>query len=90
MQATREAELLGQTTRHIGEFLEADVSHLTLESRLATSLQGLSSLKMFELVLYLEECFSIEFDEGVMDRIDTLRDLVHYIGDRRSQASQTA
>ena len=72
-------DLFQQVVKHIGEYLERDVSHLTLDSRPATAIRGLDSLKMFEMILYLEECFGVEFDESVMDKIDTMRDLVNYI-----------
>lgn len=84
-------QLFEKTVKHIGEFVESDVSHLTPESRLATSIEGLNSLKMFELVLYLEDCFNVQFDEEVMEKIETMSDLVGYIRQLTMEASsQTA
>lgn len=82
--------LFQQVVQHIGEYLERDVSHLTMDSRPATAISGLDSLKMFEMILYLEECFGVEFDESVMDRIDTMRDLVNYIKTLLPQSYQAA
>lgn len=75
----QDKECFEKVVQHIGEFLETDVSDLTPDSRLATSIEGLSSLKMAELLLYLEDCFGLEFDEAVMDKLDTMQDLVNYI-----------
>ena len=83
-------KLFEKVVGHIGEFIEADVSYLTLDSRLATSIEGMSSLKMFELLLYMEDCFGIVFDESVIDKLDTMQDLVTYIQDRQGAAAQTA
>jgi acyl carrier protein len=77
-------QLFEKVVSHIGEFVETDVSHLTMSSRLATSIEGMSSLKMFELLLYMEDCFGISFDESVIDKLDTMSDLVMYIQDRQS------
>lgn len=75
---------------HIGEFIETDVSHLTPEARIATSIEGMSSLKMAELLLYLEDCFSLEFDESVIDKLDTMQDLVTYIASLQAAAAKSA
>lgn len=86
----QDQQLFDKIVGHIGEFIETDTSHLTMESRLATSIQGLDSLKMFEMILYLEECFGISFDEDVMDRIDTMGDLVSYVRERTETGVQPA
>jgi acyl carrier protein len=86
-------ELFDEVVRHIGIFLESDVSHLRPDSHLASDLDGLSSLKLYELMLYLEESVGFEFDEKVIDRIDTVQQLVSYIREHRIQpgvAVQTA
>ncbi|MAD37588.1 acyl carrier protein [Tistrella sp.] len=79
--------LFDDVVTRIGEYLETDVSHLTPDSKLATSIDGLNSLKMFEMILYLEDCFGVEFDEAVMDRIDTLGGLVDHIREQRAAAA---
>jgi acyl carrier protein len=81
-------ELFDRIVRHIGEFVEADVSHLTPDSHLSTSIEGMSSLKMVELLLYLEDCFALDFDESVMDGMETMRDLVEYVRDLRDAPQQ--
>jgi acyl carrier protein len=86
----QDQKLFEKVVGHIGEFVEADVSYLTPESRLATSIQGMSSLKLFELLLYMEDCFGLEFNEAVMDKLDTMQDLVAYIRERQSEAAQPA
>ncbi len=71
--------LLDKARHHIGEFLELDVSHLTFESRLDAAAPGLDSLKIFELMLYLEECFEVTFDQAAMPDIATIQELVDFI-----------
>src|SRR5436305_11382301 len=53
--AVSDKELFDAVVRQIGIFLETDVSHLRPDSHLARDLDGLSSLKLFELMLYLED-----------------------------------
>lgn len=78
---------LAQVLQRIGEYLETDVSHLTGDSRLATAVPGLDSMKLFEMVLYLEECFGVEFEDDVMGNLETLDDLAAYITSRHPQGS---
>ncbi|MCN9243704.1 acyl carrier protein [Streptomyces sp. RY43-2] len=77
--ATQDQELFARIVGHIGEFVERDVSYLTPQSNLGTSIEGMSSLKMIELLLYLEDCFSVDFDESVMEKLETMQDLESYI-----------
>ncbi len=81
---------LSALLRYVGEYLETDVSYLTLDSRLATALPGIDSLKLFELVLYLEDRLHVEFDDSVMENMDSLRDLLAYINSRLATAATTA
>lgn len=83
-RVTTDTQLFDTVVRHIGVFLESDVSHLKPESRLASEVDGLSSLKLYELMLYLEDCVGFDFDEKVVDKIDTLEELVAYIKDRQN------
>jgi acyl carrier protein len=76
---TREGELFDAVVRHIGEFVEADVSYLKPDSQLSSSIDGMSSLKLVELLLYLEDCFNLEFDSAMVEGLDTLSELVRYI-----------
>ncbi|APY90100.1 acyl carrier protein [Streptomyces alfalfae] len=75
----RDQELFDKIVKHIGEFVEADVSHLTPQSNIGNSIEGMSSLKMVELLLFLEDCFGVDFDESVMDDLQTMGDLEQYI-----------
>ena len=81
--AVTDTQLFDTVVRQIGVFLETDVSHLKPESRLSSEVEGLSSLKLYELMLYLEDCVGFDFDEKVVDRIDTLQELVAYIKERQ-------
>ena len=76
-------DLLPRLIKHLGEFLETDVSHLKAESRLATAVAGLDSMKLFELMLYLEDAFGITVDEHAVEHLDTLHDLEMYVRSRR-------
>ena len=75
-------DLFQSLIKHLGEYLETDASHLKPESRVATAVAGLDSLKMFELIMYLEDAFNITVDENAIDHLDTLHDLEAYIRDR--------
>jgi acyl carrier protein len=75
-------EIFTKTVQHIGEYLEHDVSNLRPESELATLVPGLDSLKSFEMLLYLEDCFNVEFEETLLSRLKVLQDLVDYIAAR--------
>lgn len=86
----QDQELFEKVVVHIGEFVEADVSHLTPESHLATSIGGMSSLKMVELLLYMEDCFGLEFEESVMGNLETMRDLVNYVRELQNARQQPA
>lgn len=71
--------VFNQVVSHLSEFLEHDLSHLRMDSRLATALPDLDSLKVFEMILYLEDCFALKFDDSVIQNTDTLGQLVAYI-----------
>lgn len=87
--ATRhDQELFDRLVRHIGEFVESDVSYLTPQSSISGSIEGMSSLKMVELLLYLEDCFGVDFDESVMDRLTTMGDLETYVRDAQNASAQ--
>ena len=81
-----EQQLFDDVVRHIGMFLETDASHLRPGSHLALELDGLSSLKLFELMLYLEDSIGFEFDEKIVDRIDTMQQLIDYITEHRPRS----
>ncbi|HYC88965.1 MAG TPA: acyl carrier protein [Thermoanaerobaculia bacterium] len=83
------ASLFQDVVRYIGEYLEQDVSHLRPESRVATAIPGLDSIKLFEMTLYLEDRLGVEFDETVMEHIETMQDLVDYVATRTSGVAET-
>jgi acyl carrier protein len=72
-------ELFQQMVVHIGEYLEQDASHLHPESPLRSAVAGLDSLKTLEMILYLEECFGVEFEDDLMTRIETMGELADHI-----------
>ena len=84
------AALFQEVVRYIGEYLEEDVSHLRPESRVTTAIPGLDSIKLFEMTLYLEDRLGVEFDESVMENIDTMADLVGYIASRAPGVAETS
>ncbi|GLW46789.1 hypothetical protein Stsp02_24510 [Streptomyces sp. NBRC 14336] len=86
----QDQELFDKLVKHIGEFVERDVSHLTPQSHINSSIEGMSSLKMIELLLYLEDCFGIDFEESAMDKLETMRDLEDYIRQTQDTARQQA
>jgi acyl carrier protein len=88
--AVSDKELFDAVVRQIGIFLETDVSHLRPDSHLARDLDGLSSLKLFELMLYLEDSIGFDFDEKVVDRIDTMQQLLGYIKEHRREPGAIA
>jgi acyl carrier protein len=89
-QSVSDQRLFEDVVRHIGIFLETDASKLRPDSHLARELDGLSSLKLFELMLYLEDSICFDFDEKVVDRIDTMQQLLDYIKEHRRQAGPVA
>ncbi|MFI9724168.1 acyl carrier protein [Streptomyces sp. NPDC052396] len=86
----QDQELFEKIVHHIGEFVETDVSHLTPESHFSTSIEGMSSLKMVELLLYMEDCFGLEFDDSVVGTLERMQDLVDYIRDLQNARPQPA
>jgi acyl carrier protein len=73
------SSIFKRLVQHIGEYLKSDVSHLRPDSRLANSIPGVDSLKFFELMVYLEGCFGVEFDESITSNINTMSEFVEYI-----------
>ncbi|MGW8378142.1 acyl carrier protein [Streptomyces sp. ODS28] len=86
----RDRKLFEEIVTHIGEFVEADVSHLSPQSPLATSIAGMSSLKMVEMLLYMEDCFQLDFEETAIGRLETMQDLVDYVRDLQDAEQQPA
>lgn len=76
---------LQDVTQYIGEYLETDVSYLSADSRLASAVAGLDSLKLFEMMLYLEDRLGVDFDDSVMENLETMSALLAYINGRMEQ-----
>lgn len=83
-----EEHTFDQLCKHVGDFLEKDVSFLRPESRLANAIPGLDSLRLEELLLHLEEAFHVKFSEEVLDHIDTLGDLSKHIQQLQSEVGR--
>ena len=81
-------DLFQEVVQQIGQYLETDVSHLRPDSRVASAIPGLDSFKLFEMILYLEDHFEIEFDENVMEKIDTMQSFVDHIDRLLSQKTE--
>lgn len=65
--------------RYLGEFFESDLSHVKPESRIVNAIPGLDSLRLQEVLIYLEDRFNVQFDETVLDHIETVRSFVDHI-----------
>ncbi len=62
----------------VAEFLDLEVSEVTLDSNLKDDLNA-DSLDFVELVMELEEEFEFEADEDKMQEIKTVGDIVKFI-----------
>ena len=54
------------------------------------AIPGLDSLRLQEVLLFLEDRFGIEFDETVLDHVETVRHFADYIGTLRSARAVAA
>lgn len=72
----------------IEEHFKTDLSHLTPDSRLSSSIPGLDSLKLLDMVIHLEDHFDIEFDDSKLENLVLVRDLVDYIDSLLAGRSQ--
>ena len=73
--------------RRIGVYLEEDHFELDPDAVIRTSLPGIDSLRLKELLLYLEEEYDVEFSPDVMTRLETARDLSDHIESLRTAAA---
>jgi acyl carrier protein len=85
-QMFQKRDVFEQLVRHIGEFIERDVSHLSRDGRIVNAIPGIDSLRLQEVLLHLEDCFLVRFDDAVLDHIETLQDLADHI--QQLQAAQ--
>jgi acyl carrier protein len=65
--------------RYLGEFFESDLSHVQREARIVNAIPGLDSLRLQEVLIYLEDRFHVQFDEAVLDHIETVQSFVNHI-----------
>ena len=72
-------ELIGRVKLHLGEYLEQDISHASLDTQLASIAPNLDSLKLFEAMLYLEDCLHIRIPENALEELHTFGDVVSLI-----------
>lgn len=44
-------------------------------------------MRMLELFLYLERCFDTEFDDSLIENVDSVRNLVRYVGSQLAKGA---
>ena len=66
---------LDDLVRRIGVYLEQDNIRIDPDGPMRDQLPGIDSLRLKELLLYLEDEYTIEFTPEVLERMETLRDL---------------
>lgn len=74
---------LDDLVRRIGVYLERDDIRLDPDAPMREQLPGIDSLRLKELLMYLEEEYTIEFTPAVLEKMETLRDLHHAIEELR-------
>ena len=67
----------------IQKTLEVDEKLITLEASLQTDLQA-DSLDIVELVMAIEEEFALEIEDDESQNINTVKDIVNYIGNNEA------
>lgn len=66
---------LDDLIRRIGVYLEKADIKIDPDAPMRDQLPGIDSLRLKELLMYLEEEYSIEFTPAVLEKMETLRDL---------------
>lgn len=72
------SEIFEQAKKLIAEELEVDESQITMDSLIVDDL-GADSLDVVELIMRLEEKFSVEIPDEEAEKIQTVGDAVKYI-----------
>nr|YP_010537664.1 acyl carrier protein [Tenuicylindrus belgicus]UYC31581.1 acyl carrier protein [Tenuicylindrus belgicus] len=67
----------------IQKTLEVDEKLITLDASLQTDLQA-DSLDIVELVMAIEEEFALEIEDDESQNINTVKDIVNYIGNNEA------
>ena len=62
------------------EQLECDPEDITMESRLVDDL-GADSLDAIDIVMSVEDTFKVEVPDEIIEKIETVGDIVNYIED---------
>ncbi len=70
--------MLEQLKQIISEQLTVDLEKVTLDARITEDL-GADSLDLFELVMAIEEAFSVEIPSEDLEQIATVEDVVEYL-----------
>lgn len=65
----------------IAEELNLGVEELSLETNFKEDL-GADSLDLYQLVMALEDEYSIEIDNDDLDKIETIGDIINYLKDK--------
>jgi acyl carrier protein len=73
-------QIFERITALVAEKLTIDRSTITLESTMQDL--GADSLDMVEIIMQIEEEFSIEINDADAENLHTMRDVVHYIQGR--------
>lgn len=76
-----ENEILAKVKSIVADQLEIDESKVTPEATFANDL-GADSLDTVELVMALEEAFSIEIPDEAAEQIDTVQKAVDHISEK--------
>ena len=66
----------------IAEHLSISADKIKPESDFITDLEA-DSLDIVEMLISLEDCFGIEFEDGEMVNIKTVQDVVNFIENRK-------
>jgi acyl carrier protein len=75
---------LDDLIRRIGVYLEQKDIPIDPDAPMRDQLPGIDSLRLKELLMYLEEEYTIEFTPAVLEKLETLRDLSREIESLRA------
>jgi len=78
-------EPVNDLIRRIRVYLERDDLQLNPDTSMQTELPGVDSLRLKELLLFLEDEYKIEFTPDILGKMQTLRDLSNAIEAARAR-----
>jgi acyl carrier protein len=67
---------------NIAQILNVEPTDITMETSF-TEAFGIDSLQMFQLMVGLEDVFGMQFEPNVMEKIETVSDIVSYIQEKK-------